>query len=575
MKTGLENIKYDFYARKSSEAKERQALSIEGQMKWKDEICSRMGIKIQESFYEEKSAEAPYNRPVFDKLVTRIRSKQTNGIIAWKLDRIARNPEEAGVIIGMLKRGELHRIITNDREYRTEDNAILSYIDFGMADQYSRDLSKNVKRGHWTKASNKGCRSGYQPTGYMNKPGIQKGQAYPINDPERFDLVKRIFDLFLKGEYSVRQLQKLTAKWGLKTRQTKSQGGKYLSIAQIYRILTNVFYAGYFWATHYETGEKVFIKGVHEPMISLDQFDLIQVKLGRKGKPRARTHFFPFTGKMQCGECGGMITAEEKYQIICPECKYKFAALNKTACPKCNIKIEEMSKPTILHYTYYRCSKNKRTEHKCTQKTMRVENLEALIDQALLNFNVSKAFTDWALEELAKENDQEIKSQNDVINSQQNEYKKVVDRLQNLVRLYTSPENASGELLSLDEYAPQRKALIEEKNRLEKDQQATGERIEEWIDWAENSFNFATAARLWFEIGTPEQKKEIFYSLSRSNLTLKDGILFISLKNPLDLYAAIVKKYPAVQTPFEPKNDGSNKQKYLPFAADIPTLRRG
>ena len=40
-------------------------------------------------------------------------------------------------------------------------------------------------------------------------------------------------------------------------------------------------------------------------MITEEEFDLVQVKLGRKGKPRYRGNFHsPYNGKIECGECG-------------------------------------------------------------------------------------------------------------------------------------------------------------------------------------------------------------------------------------------------------------------------------
>lgn len=53
----------------------------------------------------------------------------------------------------------------------------------------------------------------------------------------------------------------------------------------------------------------------------------------------------------------------------------------------------------------------------------------------------------------------------------------VVQQLQNLTRLYTSPENADQSLLSLEEYTPQRKTLIEEKHALEAARQKTGHKL--------------------------------------------------------------------------------------------------
>ncbi|MEN9561650.1 MAG: hypothetical protein RIQ56_923 [Candidatus Parcubacteria bacterium] len=575
MKSNLkETLRYGNYSRKSSVDQERQVLSIDSQIKWaQEEVADRRGIKIAEIYREEKSAKTPYQRPVFNEMVLDIKSGKINSLIEWKLDRLARNPEEAGIIIGMLKRGELKHIITSDREYRPEDNAIISYVDFGMADQYVRDLSKNVRRGLRTKIA-AGWRNGVAPLGYLNSKTAEKGENSILLDPDRFELVHRILRMFLEGSYSVRQIQKETEKWGLKTRLTKRQGGKYLTISHIYRILTEPFYAGSFWTTDHDTGERVLVKGAHMAMITVDEFDQIQIKLGRKGKPRPRSSaFFPFTGRIKCGECTSMVTAEEKYQLICTKCNHKFYHKNKDACPKCGMKIEAMENPTIKHYIYYHCTKRKQPE--CTQRSVDVSEMEKMLDNELSKFELSEAFTQWALGELEHDNEEHIKSQNAIVDSQQRRYKDVVDRLQNLVKLYTSSENASGELLSLEEYTPQRAGLIAEKKALEEAQQRTGRKIEEWVDWAENSFRFSVAARVWFENGSPEQKRDIFQSLTGQNFVLVNKKLSVSLRKPLDLYALIAERYPATTIRLEQGNEQATQAHSLPFAADIPALRRG
>ena len=55
-----------------------------------------------------------------------------------------------------------------------------------------------------------------------------------------------------------------------------------------------------------------------------DEFEKLQIILGRKGKPRIAKHDFAYKEVLKCGECGGSVTAEEKYQIICSKCKTKF-----------------------------------------------------------------------------------------------------------------------------------------------------------------------------------------------------------------------------------------------------------
>jgi DNA invertase Pin-like site-specific DNA recombinase len=563
-----QDLKCVNYSRKSTEDKDRQVLSIPAQMAWAAERVARLEIKIDETFYEERSAKMPYNRPKFDDMVVKIRKGIINCIICWKLDRLARNPEEAGIILGLLKRGEIKLIITSDGEYRPEDNALISYMNFGMADQYVRDLSKNVKRGLKAKVA-AGWRPGPAPIGYLNDLTKEPGDRDVIVDPERFDLVRRVLLSYLSGDFSVRELLAETQKWGLTTRPTKRQGGKHLYTSHLYRILTDPFYYGWFYWVDPDSGQKALMKGSHKPMITEPEYDAIQAKLGRKGKRRPKKHNHLYTGKMVC-ECGSAITAEEKYQLICPKCKKKFAYLNKDVCPGCGIKIEEMKKPTLLHYTYYHCTRRKNPD--CKQKGMQVGNVETLIDKALEGFHLSDVFSEWALEALAEDTNYQIQSQNAVINSQQQRYKDVVAELQNLTKLYTSPKNIDGSLMSIEEYGSDRKRLMVEKKQLEKDQETTARKIEEWIDWATNSFDFAVAARVWFENGKPEEKRDIFLSLSGSNLTLKDKELTVSLKKPLDFYSIIATRYPKTKIPLEPRNNAMVTGGKLPFEADIPSL---
>jgi hypothetical protein len=122
------------------------------------------------------------------------------------------------------------------------------------------------------------------------------------------------------------------------------------------------------------------------------------VLLGKHGKIRPRNREFAFTGLMHCGECDSTITAEEKNQIICSDCKTKFAYENKTQCPKCNIDISEMHNPTVLNYVYYHCTKKK--NRNCTQKTIRLEELESQFNKILDEITIDEDYLNLAFEYL-------------------------------------------------------------------------------------------------------------------------------------------------------------------------------
>ena len=123
------------------------------------------------------------------------------GIICWKLDRLARNPVDGGSIIWAIKQHGI-KVMTPAQSYaREDDNIILMYIEFGMAQKYVDDLSKNVKRGLKTKIEN-GWYPGVAPAGYLNHTDKLTGENTLIKDPERFPLIRRMWDLMLTGLYT-------------------------------------------------------------------------------------------------------------------------------------------------------------------------------------------------------------------------------------------------------------------------------------------------------------------------------------------------------------------------------------
>lgn len=51
-------------------------------------------------------------------------------------------------------------------------------------------------------------------------------------------------------------------------------------------------------------------------MISLEEYDRVQMILGRFGSQRPKTKTHAYSGCMKCANCGMAITAEEKKKFI-------------------------------------------------------------------------------------------------------------------------------------------------------------------------------------------------------------------------------------------------------------------
>lgn len=193
-------IKYFLYARKSSESEDRQVASIESQIEVLTEIAKREGLEIVDIISESKSAKAP-GRPEFNKMIQGIYRGEAQGIICWKLDRLARNPVDGGQIMWMLQQGIIKHIKTHERSYYPTDNILTMSVEFGMANQFIRDLSENTKRGLRAKAE-RGWYPAPPPLGYLPHPLKRKGEKEIIKDRERFNLVRKMFDLMLTGIYT-------------------------------------------------------------------------------------------------------------------------------------------------------------------------------------------------------------------------------------------------------------------------------------------------------------------------------------------------------------------------------------
>jgi DNA invertase Pin-like site-specific DNA recombinase len=101
MEQTTSKIKYFLYVRKSSESEDRQVASIDSQIKELTEVAKKEKLKIIDVLTESQSAKAP-GRNQFNDMVQRISKGEAQGILCWKLDRLARNPIDGGSINWML-----------------------------------------------------------------------------------------------------------------------------------------------------------------------------------------------------------------------------------------------------------------------------------------------------------------------------------------------------------------------------------------------------------------------------------------------------------------------------------------
>lgn len=381
-------IRFIAYVRKSQDRSDRQVMSIDGQINEIKRFAKQNGYTIVDIVIETKSAKKP-GRPLFNKMIERIQKGEANGILCWKLNRVARNPVDAGTISWMLQGNVIQAIHSKERSYLPSDNVLMMQIDFGIANQYVKDLSSDTCRGLRDKASLGWNPQAILPIGYIHNPIKELNGEHILCDPERFPIVSILWKRFETGAYSLHEIKRMADSMGL-----VNKNGKPYALNTFCLLFEKPMYYGkFYWKD--ENGVSVLWEGKHTPMISEATFRKVQqIKKLRNRNSGPKGYVYAYRGLITCGECDGHVTAERTKQVICTNCKFKYSVITNEICRKCKTPLASMERPKVIENIYYRCSRRKNPS--CKQKSIREKSINEKISDVLLNINISDGIYNWA-----------------------------------------------------------------------------------------------------------------------------------------------------------------------------------
>lgn len=474
--------RFVIYARKSTESEDRQALSIQSQIFEMKEVAKRENLRVVEILQESKSAKQP-GRPIFNQMIENFKSGKYDGVLCWKIDRLARNSMDAGIVQWLLEKETIQQIKTFNRDYNPEDNVVMASIEFSMANQYIRDLSRNVKRGQAEKIR-RGEYPAVPPLGYL----IDFKSKKIYIDEERWQFIKDAFRLYATREYSLPKLSRELHKSGFRTRN-----GRKVYSGTLYNILNNPIYYGWFrW------NDQIY-KGIHAPIISKALFDEVQQAFQiKRHRVERNIHNFLFRGHLVCGECGLTVTAEIR---------------NKKKYNK--------------QYTYYRCTKSKGTD-KCSQKYIREEDLEIEIDKQLAKIKIDEDTLELMVEAAKHQSKSEWNNVRDI----EKKNKMLLDN--NKTRQDSLIEKFIDNIIPKEIYNQKLAELKNEEVNLEENLKASKDSFCNVFEKIEQASIFIRKAKDLFAKGTREVKKEIL-SIISSDILIKDQkILEFRLAEPFN-----------------------------------------
>jgi site-specific DNA recombinase len=519
--------KYFLYIRRSQDAEDRQMASLDDQEKEMREVAKRLNLKIADVIHESQSAKQP-GRPKFNEMIARIHSGEADGILCWKINRLARNPVDGGQISWLLQQRVISHIQTYTRDYQPSDNVIMMAVELGMANQFVNDLSVDVKRGMRNKAERGWNPQRLLPIGYKHNKGYEKGEDEIMTNDDIL-IVERLFREMLTGSYSASDIHRLSITYGL-----LSKKGKPRTLQTIVNMLTSEFYFGQF-AWKDQEGNQVKHAGVHATILTEVEYNRVQQLLGKKGRPtRVNKLDFAFRGPVKCGECSCSVTAEHKTRCICSNCKFKFSCKVQTECPKCNTDISEMENPKLYNNVYYHCTK-KNKEVKCSQSVIDETDLEKQILTELGKIEISDDFYRWAVEALKYMHGDEMVTQDEVAEKLDKKASGLRNRLDQLVVMRADGEITGQQLSKMSEESNS------ELRDLEGEQKRLYNRMSEWVVSADKYLTFAEKACERFNISSNQEKREMLETLG-STLELIDKKLRVVVPNELLGFSNVYKK---------------------------------
>src|SRR5581483_1720466 len=279
------------YARVSSKEQEREGFSIPAQLKLLQEYASRNDLQIVKEFIDIETAKTT-GRQNFDEMVKFLqKNRDCRTLLVEKTDRLYRNLRDAVTLedldieIHLVKEGQ---IISKDAKSQTK---LIHGMHLVLARHYIENLREEVKKGMREKAE-QGIFPSRPPLGYRNNKAERTIEMHPENAA----IVKRIFELYASGQYSLSELRRII----------RTETGKTLSKAHLHTTLTSPFYVGNFvW------GGRLY-RGTHPTFIGPDLYDRAQCVLRSHNKPKYGKQEIAFRGLLACARDNCRITAERK-----------------------------------------------------------------------------------------------------------------------------------------------------------------------------------------------------------------------------------------------------------------------
>ena len=352
-----------------------------------------MGALVVKEFVDRGASARSANRPELQLMLEYLTEHDVDYVIVHKLDRLARNRSDDVEICKSLEASNVRLVSTTESIDQTPSGMLLHGIMSSIAEFYSRNLAAEVMKGMTQKARSGGT-VGRAPIGYRNyrtADAESREIRTVIIDDDRAPLIKRAFELYATGDWTVTQLVDYLNQRGLTTVSTPKLPAKSISEGLLHKVLTNPYYKGQtrFQGVRYE--------GRHEALVDDSTWQRVQdVLSSHLNGERIRKHPHFLKSTVYCGQCGERLIVQHS-----------------------------RSKSGLI-YPYFFCAGRQSKRTKCMQKAVLIYEVEQKLEEHYQSIQLDDAFR-VSVEAMIREEFQSTKAHNE---AEQQDLKREQEKLE-------------------------------------------------------------------------------------------------------------------------------------------------
>lgn len=273
--------------------------SIDIQLERMKALCQSKGWEVSEEFIDAAYSGSNMERPALKEMLNRL--NEFDIVMVYRLDRLSRSQRDTMTLIQ-------DYFLKSDTAFVSVSETLDTTTPFGMAmigilavfaeleratitERMQSGIQKRIEAGYRQLGGNK------MPTGYKRGQD-ENGKGILLIDEIDSIWVQRVYDLY-ENYHSVTAVQ----------RELKKEGYRFRKFSTILQVLRNPLYIG---KIKYQN--KIY-EGVHEPIISNEQFERVQKSVNRiRGANQGKVKESLFSGLVKCGICNEVYTAY-KYRV--------------------------------------------------------------------------------------------------------------------------------------------------------------------------------------------------------------------------------------------------------------------